>query len=116
MKKSAPNREKIGNRRALWVSQNGNPNFRDEKNSINMNFLFRIPAPGPADIPDPYAQMPSGQKVSPPTGDTGKRTFRCGRPRFSARPSMTQRVVEKLCTEKVCVDFQAPILATLSAC
>ena len=29
---------------------------------------------------------------------------------------MTRRVLEKLCTKKVCVDFLAPILATPSAC
>ena len=35
--------------------------------------------------------------------------IRCGRPQFLARTSITQRVLEKLCTEKVCVDFLAPI-------
>ena len=63
----------------------------------------------PADIPDPYARMPRGQKVSPLAGAAGKRTFWCGRPRFSARTSMTRRGVEKLCAKKVCVDFLAPI-------
>ena len=52
--------------------------------------------------------MPRGQKVSPHHRAAGKRTFWCGRPRFSARTSMTRRVVEKLCTKKVCVDFSAP--------
>ena len=44
----------------------------------------------------------------PITGAAGKPNFRRGRPRFSARTSMTRRVLEKLCTEKVCVDFLAP--------
>ena len=48
---------------------------------------------------------PGVTKFLPTTGAAGKRTFWCGRPRFSARTSMTQRVVEKLCTKKVCVDF-----------
>ena len=42
---------------------------------------------------------PGVKKFLPITGATGKRTFRCGRPRFSARTSMTRRVVEKLCTK-----------------
>ena len=51
---------------------------------------------------------PGVKKFLPTTGATGKRTFRCGRPRFSAWTSMTRRVVKKLCTKKVCVDFLAP--------
>ena len=46
---------------------------------------------------------PGVKKFLPTTGAAGKRTFWCGRPRFSARTSMTRRVVEKLCTKKVCV-------------
>ena len=42
------------------------------------------------------------------TGAAEKRTFWCGRPRFSARTSMTRRVLQKLCAKKVCVDFLAP--------
>ena len=53
---------------------------------------------------------PRVKKFLPTTGAAGKRTFWCGRPRFSARTSMTRRVVEKLCTKKVCVDFLAPML------
>ena len=53
---------------------------------------------------------PGVKKFLPTTGAAGKRTFWCGRPRFSARTSMTRRVVEKLCTKKVCVDFLAPTL------
>ena len=55
-------------------------------------------------------ECPGVEKFLPTTGAAGKRTFWCGRPRFSARTSMTRRVVEKLCTEKVCVDFLAPTL------
>ena len=53
---------------------------------------------------------PGVKKFLHTTGAAGKRTFWCGRPRFPARMSMTRRVVEKLCTEKVCVDFFAPNL------
>ena len=51
---------------------------------------------------------PGVKKFLPATGAAGKRTLWCGRPRFSGRTSMTRRVVEKLCTEDVCVDFLAP--------
>ena len=50
---------------------------------------------------------PGVKKFLPISGAAGKRTFWCGRPRFSARTSMTRRVLEKLCTKKVCVDFSA---------
>ena len=53
-------------------------------------------------------ECPGVKKFLPTTRAAGKRTFWCGCPRFSARTSMTRRVVEKLCTEKVCVDFLAP--------
>ena len=53
-------------------------------------------------------ERPGVKKFLLTTGAAGKRTFWCGRPRFSARTSMTRRVVEKLCTKKVCVDFLAP--------
>ena len=53
------------------------------------------------------------KKFLPTTGAAGKRTFSCGRPRFSARTSMTRRVFEKLCTKKVCVDFSAPKVGAL---
>ena len=51
-------------------------------------------------FPRSTASQPRGQKVSPHHRAAGKRTFWCGRPRFSARTSMTRRVVEKLCTRK----------------
>ena len=57
---------------------------------------------------------PGVKKFLPITGATEKRTFWCGRPRFLARTSMTRRVVEKLCTKKVCVDFLAPKLQKAS--
>ena len=53
-------------------------------------------------------ECPGVKKFLPTTGAAGKRTFWCGRPRFSVRTSMTRRVVEKLCTKKDCVDFLAP--------
>ena len=56
---------------------------------------------------------PGLKKFLPTTGAAGKPTFWCGRPRFSARTSMTRRVVEKLCTKKVCVDFLAPNIVSL---
>ena len=52
---------------------------------------------------------PGVQKFRPVTGAAGKRTSWCGRPQFSAW-SMTRRVLKKLCSEKVCVDFGAPKL------
>ena len=55
---------------------------------------------------------PRVKKFLPITGAAGKPAFRCGRPRFLARTSMTRRVLEKLCTEKVCVDFLARNLGT----
>ena len=58
-------------------------------------------------------ECPGVKKFLPTTGAAGKRTFWCGRPRFSARTSMTRRVAEKLCTKKVCVDFLAPIFVSL---
>ena len=50
---------------------------------------------------------PRVKKFLPATGAAGKHTFWCGRPRFSARTSMTRRVVKGL-YKKVCVDFLAP--------
>ena len=61
-------------------------------------------------------ECPGVKKFLPTTGAAGKRTFWCGRPRFSARTSMTRRVVEKLCTKKVCIDFLAPILTERESC
>ena len=57
---------------------------------------------------------PGVKKFVPTTGAAGNRTFWCGRPRFSARTSMTRRVVEKLCAKKVCVGFSAPTQVTSS--
>ena len=86
--------------------------FRSGKKKQHKHKLF---GPGfPADIPDPYARTPRGQKVSPHQRGRRKPHFWCGRPRFSARTSMTRRVVEKLCTKKVCVDFLAPIREGIS--
>ena len=49
---------------------------------------------------------PGVKKFLPTTGAAGKRTFWRGRPRFSARTSMTRRVVEKLCTKKFALIFR----------
>ena len=65
------------------------------------------------DFPRTFLTLTSGcpgvKKFLPTTGAAGKPTFWCGRPRFSARTSMTRTVVEKLFPKKVCVDFLAPI-------
>ena len=70
------------------------------------------------DFPRTFLTLTPGRpwvkKFLPITGAAEKRTFRCGRPRFLARTSMTQRVFEKLCTKKVCVDFLAPIIGPSS--
>ena len=64
------------------------------------------------DFPRTFLTLTPGRpwvkKFLPITGAAEKRTFWCGRPRFLARTSMTRRVLEKLCTKKVCVDFFAP--------
>ena len=82
------------------------PTIREEKQHKHKLF-------GP-DFPRTFLTLapecPGVKKFLPTTGAAGKHTFWCGRPRFSARTSMTRRVVEKLCTKKVCVDFLAPIL------
>ena len=54
---------------------------------------------------------PGVKKFLPFTGAAEKRTFWCGRPRFSARTSMTRRVPKKLCTKNVCVDFWPLVLS-----
>ena len=60
----------------------------------------------------PGCPGPGVKKFLPITGAAEKRTSRCGRPRFSARTSMTRRVLEKLCTKNVCVDFLVPKFTT----
>ena len=67
----------------------------------------------PRTFPTLMPGCPGVKKFLPTSGAAGKRTFWCGRPRFSVRTSMTRRVVEKLCTKKVCVDILAPHLALL---
>ena len=51
--------------------------------------------------------MPTARKFLPITAAAGQRTFVCGCPRFSARASMTRRVLEKTLYSKV-VAFLAP--------
>ena len=53
---------------------------------------------------------PGVKKFLPTSGAAGKRAFWCGRPRCSARTSMTRRDLERLCPDKVSVDCLAPIL------
>ena len=76
--------------------------FGGEGSLIFIHKLF-----GP-DFPTLTPECPGVKKFLPTTGAAGKCTFWRGRPRFSARTSMTRRVVEKLCPKKVCVDFLAP--------
>ena len=72
------------------------------KNSININlvgpdFLWTFLTLAP--------ECPGVKKFLHTTGAAGKRTLWRGRPRFSARTSMTRRVVEKLCTKKFALIF-----------
>ena len=52
--------------------------------------------------------MPRGQKLSPHHRHRRKTHFLVPTSTMPARTSMTRRVLEKLCTEKVCVAFLAP--------
>ena len=87
--------------------------IREEKKQHKHKFF------GP-DFPRTFLTLTPGcpgvKKFLPTTGAAGKRTFWCGRPRFSARTSMTRRVVEKLCAKKVCGDFLVPIKAMKYIC
>ena len=90
---------------ALWPRGGERPRKESgKKNDININFLVRI-SRGHSRPLRPDAQ---GSKSFSHHRGRRKTHFRCGRPRFSARTSMTRRVVEKLCTKKVCVYFLAP--------
>ena len=83
-----------------------NPRRNSGKKKQHKHKLF-----GP-DFPRTFLTLTPGRpwvkKFLPITGAAEKRTFWCGRPRFSARTSMTRSVFKKLCTKKVCVDFLAP--------
>ena len=83
--------------------------LQGRKNIININFSVGFPA----DIPDPYAGTPLGQKGSPHhRGRRKKKKTLFGADvhdfRFSARTSMTRRVLEKLCTKKFALIFWPP--------
>ena len=85
------------------------PHYRcrfSEKKKQHKHKLF-----GP-DFPRTFLTLTSGRpwikKFLPITGAAEKRTFWCGRPRFSARTSTTRRVLEKLCAKRVCIVFLAP--------
>ena len=78
-----------------------NPHTQDmsqgRKNSININFLVRISRGYSWPLrPD----APGSISFSPSPGPQKNALFWCGRPRFSARTSMTRRVLEKLCAKK----------------
>ena len=51
---------------------------------------------------------PGVEKFLPISGAAGKPNLWCGRPRFLAQTCVARRVLEKLCTETVCVDFLVP--------
>ena len=61
------------------------------------------------DFPRTFLTLTPGrpwvEKFLPITGAAEKRTFWCGRPQFSARTSMTRRVLEELCTKKFALIF-----------
>ena len=58
------------------------------------------------DIPDPYAQMPRGQEVSPHhLGCKRTHFLRCRRPRSLVQTSMPRRVLRKLCPETFALIF-----------
>ena len=82
-------------------------NFQSgKKNSININFLVRISC-GHSGPLRPDAQ--GSKSFSPLLGPQENALFGADVHKFLARTSMTRRVVEKLCTKKVCVNFLAPI-------
>ena len=97
---------------AQWVLTLGNATEKARALDSGKKKQHKHKLFGP-DFPRTFLTLAPGcprvKKFLPTTGAAGKRTFWCGRPRFSARSSMTRRVVEKLCTKKVCVDFLAPI-------
>ena len=75
---------------------------RGRKNSININFLVRISCGHSLTL---TPGCPGVKKFLPTTGAAGKRTFWCGRPRFSVRTSMSRRVIEKLVPKKFALIF-----------
>ena len=83
--------------------------FRNQKSGKRKQHKHKLFGP---DFPRTFLTLTPGcpgvKKFLPITGAAEKHTFWCRRPRFSARTSMTRRVLEKLCTKKVCVDFLAP--------
>ena len=70
---------------------------------FGLNFLRTFPTLTP--------RCPGVKKVSPDhCGRRKTHLFSCGQPRFPARTSMTRRVLETFSTEKVCINFLAPML------
>ena len=74
------------------------------KNSININFSVRISCGHSWPL---RLDAPGSKSFSPPSGPQENPLFGAD-VFFSVRTSMTRRVVEKLCTKVVCVDFLAP--------
>ena len=64
----------------------------------------------PADIPDPYAQMPRGQKVSPHHGDRGRRKahFLMRTSTIFGEDIYDPKDCRKALYKKVCVELLAP--------
>ena len=62
----------------------------------------------PADIPDPYARMPQGQKGSPHHRGRRKTHFLVRTSTIFGADVHDPKGCRKLCTKKVCVDFLAP--------
>ena len=88
-----------------WTAGDGQDDtlrqFSRKKNSINTNFWSGFPA----DMPDPYAWMPWGQKVSPHHRGSRKAHFLVRTSTIFGADVHDPKVVEQLCTKKVCVDF-----------
>ena len=75
------------------------------KNITNISFWSGFPA----DIPDPYAQMPRGQKVSPHHRGRRKTHFLVRTSTIFGADVHDPKGCRKTLCKKVCVDFLAPI-------
>ena len=89
------------------------PSYGDspEQKNINIDFLVRIGCRRSRPLrPD----AKGSKSFSPSRGRRKKKhtTIWCGRPRFSARTSMTRRVLENPCPKNVCVDLLVPTRRT----
>ena len=81
--------------RAISETRDSNAALRfkcqGRKNSININFCLDFPRTSLTLTPG----CPRVKKFLPTTGAAEKRTFWCGRPRFSARTSMAPKVCDE---------------------